>query len=97
MIASSGTFWGLHISILKAVVNDKFTLGEVAGFVRVGPHLLFFHNVDIIEDIRVHVEEGEGSAGIVGNVLLLCSELHHNSFLWDSSLLKPRVISNLCR
>ena len=50
-------------------------------------HLVLFLHLDVVEDVGVHVEEGEGSGGVVDDVLL-CPWLHHNPLLWEPSLLK---------
>ena len=52
--------------------------------------LIFLLYLDVVEDVGVDVEEGEGPAGgVVDDVLLLFqSRLHHNPLLGEASLLK---------
>ena len=84
-----------HDVNLVAVINHKFSFREISRFIRVRRLFLLFLDVDVIEDVRVHVEEGESSTGVVNYVGLLCPWFDHNPFHGDYSFFQLGVVPNL--
>ena len=103
-----GTFWingyvryissrSRHFRFSKAIIHYKLGIWKIARLVREqGPQFIILHlDVKAVEDVRINVEEGEGSNILMPKVLLLWSWFHYNPLLRDSRFLELWVVPNL--
>ena len=102
-----GTFWiwlrEVHFKSIaslcfsKAFIHYQFGIWKIARLIREqGPQLIDIHlDVEAVEDVRIHVEEGEGSNILMPKVFLPWSWFYYNPLLRDSRFLEFWAVPSL--